>query len=130
MRNFSIHAAMIFLCFAVVTAEAKRKKKPRFKPYYLVSTELSDYQSAVSNVREKITASSFELLGEYSPIDDRTIFAITNDKLLNVASQTDFGGYGAVIRVAITKNEGRDSDFLRKSYLYVICIPNERCVRN
>lgn len=105
MNKIFSHLLLFILCFSVITAEAKRKKKPRFKPYYLVSSTVAGYKTALQQTRDKITASQFKLLGEYSPLEDRTIFAITSDKLLDIASKTDFGGYGAVIRVAVTNTE-------------------------
>lgn len=105
MKKILIQVSLLALCFAVVTADAKRKKKPRYKPYYMVSREVSDYQSAVTDIREKIASSSLRILGEYVPTAGRTIFAITSDKLLAIAGKTEFGGYGAVIRVAVTDAE-------------------------
>ncbi len=93
---------LIALCFSVVTAEAARKKKPRFKPYQLVSNEVAEFSKIVTATRETITASKFKLVGEYAPYGNAQIFIITNDKLLEVASKSKFGGYGAVIRVAVT----------------------------
>jgi len=105
MKTLFTRLILVILCLSVVTAEAKRKKKPRFKPYYLVTAPASDYQTAVNQIRDKLTNSEFKLLGEYSPLADRTIFAITNDKLLEIAAKTEFGGYGSVIRVAVTNAE-------------------------
>ncbi len=68
----------------------------------MVTAPASDYQATVNQTRDKLANSRFKLIGEYSPLADRTIFAITSDKLLEIASKTEFGGYGAVIRVAVT----------------------------
>ncbi len=106
MKTFISRLLLIVLCFSVATAvEAKKKKKPRFKPYYMVTEQVSDYAAAVTATREKLQQSDFKIVGEYKVTDDRIVFIITNDKLLNTAAKTDFGGYGAVIRVAVTKGE-------------------------
>ncbi len=118
MKKTISQLLLVILCFSVLTAEAKRKKKPRFKPYYLVSAEIGAYESAVKQTRDKITASEFKLLGEYSPLADRTIFAITSDKLLAIASKTEFGGYGAVIRVAVTNTDkGAQVSYVNPTYM-------------
>ncbi len=103
MKTFITRLLLIILCFSVITAEAKRKKKPRFKPYYMVTEAVTDYAAAVAATRDKIQQSDFKLVGEYNLIADRTIFIITSDALLANAAKTKFGGYGAVIRVAVTK---------------------------
>jgi len=105
MKLIMTRFILIIVSLSVLTAEAKRKKKPRFKPYYLVSAESPDYVTSVQQLRTKLSNSEFKLVGEYSPLKDRTIFAITNDKLLEIASKSEFGGYGAVIRVAVTNTE-------------------------
>jgi len=118
MKTILSRVLLIILCFSVVSVEAKRKKKPRFKPYYLVSAEIPSYEDAISQTRSKITNSEFKLLGEYSPLADRTIFAITSDKLLEVAAKTEFGGYGSVIRVAVTKTEkGVQVSYVNPTYM-------------
>lgn len=118
MKTLLTRLILVILCLSVVSAEAKRKKKPRFKPYYLVSAPASDYQAAVDQTRAKITNSEFRLLGEYSPLTDRTIFAITSDKLLQIAAKSDFGGYGAVIRVAVTDTKsGVQVSYVNATYM-------------
>lgn len=118
MYKILSHLLLIILCFSVITAEAKRKKKPRYKPYYLVTAQISDYKMALQQTRDKITSSEFKLLGEYSPLEDRTIFTITSDKLLNIASKTNFGGYGAVIRVAVTNTDkGVQLSYVNPTYM-------------
>ncbi|MDQ7048909.1 MAG: hypothetical protein Q9M92_04930 [Enterobacterales bacterium] len=105
MKNFITRLLLIILCFSVITAEAKRKKKPRFMPYYMVTEQVTDYAAAVTATRDKLQQSDFKLVGEYDSIPDRTIFIVTSDALLANAAKTEFGGYGAVIRVAVTKTD-------------------------
>lgn len=105
MRTLLSRILLIVLCFTIVSVEAKRKKKPRFKPYIMVESTAPDYSAAIQSTKEKIASSDFKLVGEYSPLEDRTILAITNDKLLAIAGKSEFGGYGSVIRVAITNTD-------------------------
>lgn len=118
MKKTLTKLLLLILCTSIITAEAKRKKKPRFKPYYLVSAPATNYETALTDTRNKISASSFKLLGEYSPLADRTIFVMTSDKLLEIASKTEFGSYGAVIRVAVTKaDKGVQVSYVNPAYM-------------
>ncbi len=100
MKKLSWIALVLLLSFTT-TLEAK-KKKPRFKPYTLASTEAGEVMAVIDSTREAIKGSKFSLVGEYSPYDNAQIFILTHDKLLDAASKSEFGGYGAVIRVAVT----------------------------
>ncbi len=102
MKIIISRLVLIMLCFTVINAEAAKKKKPRFKPYYLVSNEVSEFEKVVASTRETITNSKFKLVGEYAPYENAQVFIITNDTLLAAAAKSEFGGYGAVIRVAVT----------------------------
>jgi len=118
MKTLSSRVLILVLCFSVLSVEAKRKKKPRYMPYYLVSAEVSNYEQAVQQTRTKITNSEYKLVGEYSPLPDRTIFAMTNDKLLAIAAKSNFGGYGAVIRVAVTNTaKGVQVSYVNPTYM-------------
>lgn len=97
---------LIFFSVSMNTVEAKKKKKPRFMPYYLTATQMGEFSKAVVDTRKLISQSAFSLVGEYSPYQDAHVFLMTHDKLLSSAGTSEFGGYGAVIRVAVTGVEG------------------------
>jgi len=104
IKKISWIILILFFCFSN-TSEAAKKKKPRFKPYYLVSAQASDFSSLVTQTRDKINSSDFKLVGDFSPYQKAHIFVLTHDKLLESAASSDFGGYGAAIRVAITETD-------------------------
>jgi len=91
----------VLLAFSPIS-EAKKKKAKRYKPYQHVVETQANYDTAVTNVRNIISTSTFELAGEYSPYENATVFAITHPALLKSASEGDHGGFGAVIRVSVT----------------------------
>ena len=97
-------AVILIFCFGANSVAAK-KKKPRFKPYTLISGDAGEFTSTVTNTRELINKSGFTLVGDYSPFENAHLFAITHEKLLGSASKSEFGGYGAVIRVSVTATE-------------------------
>ncbi len=119
MKTIINRLILIVLCFSVVTAEA-RKKKPRFKPYYLVSNEVAQFDNVVANTKALIQKGPYRIVGEYSPFANALVIAITSDLLLETASKTEFGGYGAVIRVAITANDKK----VQVSYVNPIYMEN------
>ncbi|PCI68357.1 MAG: hypothetical protein COB38_08935 [Gammaproteobacteria bacterium] len=103
MNKIIIGFVLLAFCLSIATTDAKRKKKPRYMPYSMVQSIATDTATAVTATKSKLQENGFRLLGEYSPLENTVIIAITNDELLKVASSTEFGGYGAVIRVAVTK---------------------------
>ncbi len=75
------------------------------KPFILANSEGSDMASAVSAVKEKLTAAGFTIAGEYSPYPSATIIAITDNELKSAAAKTDFGAFGVSARVTLTKGK-------------------------
>jgi hypothetical protein len=88
---------ILMLCATGMT-QAAPTSEPTYKPYILASV-------APAQVKEKLTAEGFEVLGEYEPYKGANVIVITSDSLKNAAAQSDFGGYGAVQRVAIAGDE-------------------------
>ena len=74
------------------------------KPYILVSNEAGDFSAVVDSTKNKLTEGGFTIAGEYAPYDGAHAIVVTSDELQAAASKSEFGGYGAVIRVAVTKN--------------------------
>ena len=77
------------------------------KPFVLVSSGPGDVASAVADAKGKLEAGGFKVVGDYSPYENAHVIAATNDDLLSVAAKTEYGGYGAVVRVSVTKNGAR-----------------------
>jgi hypothetical protein len=51
----------------------------------------------------KLTTAGFEVVGTYSPYDTTQLIIVTDNDLKQNAAKSEFGGYGAVQRVAVTK---------------------------
>ena len=74
------------------------------KPYILVSQQAgADAAAVMQETRQKLTNAGFTIAGEYSPYPGASIIVITNDALKQNAAATDFGGFGAALRVTVTK---------------------------
>ena len=73
------------------------------KPFVLAYTTSGDVQTVADEVKGKVAAAGFEIVGSYSPYDGAIVVAITNDDLKKSAASSDFGGYEAGQRVTVTK---------------------------
>jgi len=73
------------------------------KTFILAETGTGDIASTVTDTKSKLTAAGFEIVGEYSPYPDATIIVVTNDALKTNAAASDYGAFGAIQRVTVTK---------------------------
>ncbi len=89
LKLFKTLFLILMLC-----ATGMAQAAPTYKPYILASV-------APAQVKEKLTAEGFEVLGEYEPYQGAKVMVVTSDALKSAAAQSDFGGYGAIQRVAI-----------------------------
>jgi hypothetical protein len=94
-------ALLMLICLALVPAGAWAADA--LKPFNLVSKGPGEMDSAIAETKAKLEQGGFEVLGEYSPYEGAHVIAVTNDELLSIASKSEFGGYGAAIRVSVTK---------------------------
>jgi hypothetical protein len=83
--------ALFLLMFAAGFAQADST----YKPYVLAT-------AAPDEVKTKLAAEGFEVVGEYKPYDGAIVIVVTSEALKKTAAQSDKGGYGAAVRVAIT----------------------------
>ena len=64
-------------------------------------------QNSLERVNESVLAklkkNGFKMLGSYSPEDGVNIFVVTNRELKEVAAKSEFGGFGAVIKVSVSR---------------------------
>ena len=91
-----------------------------YKPFILASNAGSSVESAVAKVKSKLRANGIQILGQYSPYIDKTavIIGTTTPQLKAIANKVNKGGFGAVIRVAVTKNESNiEVSFVNPEYM-------------
>ena len=101
MRGMFRHA---FAVLAVgLLCAAGLVQADELKPFVLAYTTQGDVAKVVDEVKGKLTGAGFEIAGAYSPYDDATVLAVTNDALRQAAAKSEFGGYGAAQRVSVTK---------------------------
>ena len=88
------------IALAAGAAMAQQKK---MHPFILASNGPGDVAQVADQVKQKLTAGGFQVVGSHSPYAGVTILAVTNDALRSAAAQNQFGAYGAAQRVAVTK---------------------------
>jgi hypothetical protein len=72
------------------------------KPFVLGKAQGADLTTAVDNTRVALENAGFSVVGEYAPYGGAHVIAVTNDELKSVAGESEYGGFGAAQRVAIT----------------------------
>ena len=83
---------------SVVTAE-----QPWLKPYNMTSNATGTMAEQVKSTSAALQAAGFDIAGTYQPYAEATVISVTNAALKTAAAKTEFGGYGAVVRVAVTQ---------------------------
>jgi hypothetical protein len=73
------------------------------KPFVLASKGAGTVAEKSLQVKSALSGAGFTVVGEYSPYAGANIIVITNDELKSNAAASEFGGYGAVQRVALTE---------------------------
>ncbi len=101
-RMKSILAACLLLVSAAASANGG------LKPFVLAAvSEGGDIAAVSAAARQHLTAAGFEIIGEYAPYDDTNLLVFTDAELRRLASRSERGGYGAVLRASVTSNQGR-----------------------
>jgi hypothetical protein len=73
-------------------------------PFVFAGNASGDVAAASADVKSKVTGAGFEVVGEYSPYAGANIIIVTSDALKGHAAKSDFGAYGAIQRISVTKN--------------------------
>ncbi len=94
----------LFAVFVFIMTAGSALADDILMPFVLAGTSSGDVASVSSEVKSKLTGAGFEVVGEYSPYAGADIIVVTNDALKNHAAKSEFGAYGAMVRVSVTKN--------------------------
>ena len=90
----------------VALAAAGNALAERIQPFVLASSGPGDLAGTVASTKDKLSGAGFEVVGTYAPYSDTEIIIITNDEMKTAATKSERGGYGAAMRVSVTKNGG------------------------
>lgn len=101
--SYVIAAIMALMTFQAPVHAAEDIMMP-----FVRATDGSASVAATSaDVSAKLAAAGFEIVGTYAPYANANIIIVTNAALKSTAAKTEFGGFGASQRVAITDMNGQ-----------------------
>jgi len=90
--------------FALMLSAGNALADDILMPFVFAGNKSGDVASVAADVKSKLKGAGFEIVGEYSPYDGADIIIVTSEAQKAYAAKSDFGAYGAIDRVAITKN--------------------------
>ena len=96
----------LLLMLGLLLGSGLQAQAQEYKPFMLAYSATGTIASQLDSVRSKIARAGFEIVGEYSPYKGAMILVITNEALQQEAAKTEFGGYGAALRVTLTEANG------------------------
>jgi hypothetical protein len=73
------------------------------KPFVLGSKGQGELAQKVEAAKAALTSAGFTVAGSYAPYANTTLIAVTNDELKSTAAKSEHGGFGAAMRIAVTK---------------------------
>ena len=91
-------AALVLFSFNMAMAEDEL-----YKPFVLASNSPGSLAAKTEAAKTALLANGFTIVGTYSPYPNANILIVTNEEMKKNAAESDFGGYGAAQRVALTK---------------------------
>lgn len=113
MKKITTLAALLLGLTASIAAPSSFAEE-NLKPYHLANPS----SLTLDSVKSGLTSNGFQIAGSYSPYAGTTIVVATNDALKKLASASKFGGYGAMIRVAVTDVNGQaQTSYVNPQYM-------------
>lgn len=105
-------------CLLLGVSLATHADTSRLKPFVLADSEYASFVEAVAQTREKLVTAGFTVIGDYTPYDGAQILVFTSPALQDVAVKTELGGFGAVLRAAVTQvNDAIQVSYVNPQYL-------------
>lgn len=103
-RNLIFRSLLLFLSSVFVAGNGAYAEETHYKPFVLAQVvKDTDINVVVESVRKKLTENNFEIVGTYNPYEAAVIIVVTNAALKQNATQSDFGAFGAIQRISVTK---------------------------
>jgi len=96
-----ILACCLFVVSMFQAVSAQAADQP-LKPYVLGFHGVGTIESKLAEVKAALEQKGFQIIGEYAPYPGAQVLVATSDALKAAAAKSDFGAYGAVVRVSLT----------------------------
>lgn len=98
-----VNGMLLGLGLAVAVTATQAQDAALHEPFVLASSSAVPMEQAVESTRAALSGAGFEVAGEYSPFSGTHVLVVTSDELRAIAARSEFGGYGAGQRVAVTQ---------------------------
>lgn len=103
MKSY-LQIILLSMLVAFTGVSAASQGNVLLKPFTLAKVHKNAKLDAVApSVRKKLASAGYLLVGIYKPHTDTTVYIVTDKSLLKEASKTQYGGFGAAIRVSVTQ---------------------------
>ena len=94
----------VVLASLVLFSMAALAQAEGLKPFVLgAEPQQADLEQAAAAAKTSLQGQGFEVAGSYAPYPNAVVIVVTSDAMKANAAKSDFGGYGAGERVAVTK---------------------------
>jgi hypothetical protein len=93
----------LVLLLVVFLAAGAGADEALLKPFVLGSHGPGTVAEKAVAAKAALSAQGFTIAGEYAPYPDADVIVVTNDVLKNNAAKSEHGGFGAAVRVSVTK---------------------------
>ncbi len=101
MLRSSILTCCLFFLSIVFVAPAPAADQA-LKPYLLGFRGAGAIEGKLPEIKAGLEQKGFQIVGEYAPYAGARVIVATSDALKSVAAKSDFGAFGAVVRVSLT----------------------------
>lgn len=91
------------LATTTTTATAAAAQDAKLRPYVLASEAPGTVAEVAAQTRSALTQSGFDVVGEYPVSAAAHVIVVTSSALRAAAAKTPDGGFGAVVRVSVTR---------------------------
>jgi hypothetical protein len=95
-------------CVTLLAMAGGAQAAETYKPFVVSTLGGTTVESVTKSVIGTLKAHGLEVVGQYSPYADGSavIVGATSKELRDVAGSQPYGGFGGVVRVAVTNNKG------------------------
>ncbi|MCW8921706.1 MAG: hypothetical protein OQL10_06880 [Sedimenticola sp.] len=101
-----VHIAVLLLSLLLSSFSLFAQEMERVRPFVLAETSQTPLAEKRDMIKAALEKAGFTVVGEYAPYTGADVLIITNDALRKQAAASQWGGYGAALRVALTQKDG------------------------
>lgn len=103
-----LRSLYLLLCLLPVFFAGNSHAAAALKPFILGSSQpQGDIDATATDAASRLEQSGFEIVGRYTPYDGSRVIVFTDNSLRELATASKRGGYGAVLRAAVTRSGER-----------------------